>query len=482
MLKKQDQEWLKHLDFIVIDILCLQIALIISSYVRTGIWLPYLDHTLTFHAAVLTLCQLAAMPFLGSYHSIINRSFMYELWKVFRFALGTFALALFYLFVSKHTDATSRLLIGWTLVIYIGLDVIGRALNKRRIFAQRRDKKLLSIVLVTTSRLARRTYDKLFCAQALRNIKLSRIFLMGDPDPTLSAELGGVQVDPLDEHTLDAINHMYVDEVLIVQPDDMGMPRDFISKLINMGITVDYSNSFMEYFTEVHRLGYFDVMSTSSKVVSAVDLAIKRLFDIAGGLVGSFATLIIYLFLAPIIKIKSPGPVFFKQERVGKNGKIFKLYKFRSMYMDAEKRKAELEAQNKISGGLMFKIDDDPRIIGSEKKDKHGNPKGIGNFIRRTSLDEFPQFFNVLRGEMSLVGVRPPTKDEWEKYSPDHRIRLSGRPGLTGMWQISGRSNITDFNEVVALDRYYIEHWSLSLDFHILLKTGVAIFRRKGAV
>jgi lipopolysaccharide/colanic/teichoic acid biosynthesis glycosyltransferase len=262
----------------------------------------------------------------------------------------------------------------------------------------------------------------------------------------------------------------------------MGMPRDFISKLINMGITVDYSNSFMEYFTEVHRLGYFDVMSTSSKVVSAVDLAVKRLFDIAGGLVGSFATLIIYLFLAPIIKIKSPGPVFFKQERVGKNGKIFKLYKFRSMYMDAEKRKAELEAQNKISGGLMFKIDDDPRIIGSEKKDKNGNPKGIGNFIRRTSLDEFPQFFNVLRGEMSLVGVRPPTKDEWEKYSPDHRIRLSGRPGLTGMWQISGRSNITDFNEVVALDRYYIEHWSLSLDFHILLKTGVAIFRRKGAV
>ena len=135
-----------------------------------------------------------------------------------------------------------------------------------------------------------------------------------------------------------------------------------------------------------------------------------------------------------------------------------------------------------FAGGLMFKIDDDPRIIGSEKKDKNGKPKGIGNFIRRTSLDEFPQFFNVLKGEMSMVGVRPPTVDEWEKYSPDHRIRLSGRPGLTGMWQISGRSNITDFNEVVALDRYYIEHWSLSLDFHILLRTGVAIFKRKGAV
>ena len=482
MLKRQDQEWMKHWDFMLIDILCLQLSLIIMSYIREGIWIPYLDHSLSFQAAVLTLCQLAVMPFVGSYHNIVTRSFYYELWKVFKFALTAFLLTLLYFFVSKHTDEASRLMIGWSLVIYVVLDVIARALNKRRIFSHRKEKKMLSIVLVTSPALARRTYDKLFCVQALHNVKLSRIFLMGEYDPDLSAELKGVPVDVLDDTTLDKINHMYVDEVLFVQPDNLGMPKDLIDKLIDMGITVDYSNSFMAYFTEVHRLGYFDVLSTSSKIVSAVDLGVKRLFDIFAGLIGSIATLIIYVFLAPIIKIKSPGPVFFKQDRVGKNGKIFKLYKFRSMYMDAEKRKAELQAQNKIAGGLMFKIDDDPRIIGSEKKDKNGKPKGIGNFIRRTSLDEFPQFFNVLKGEMSMVGVRPPTKDEWEKYSPDHRIRLSGRPGLTGMWQISGRSNITDFNEVVALDRYYIEHWSLSLDFNILLKTGVAIFKRKGAV
>ncbi|MBO6000209.1 MAG: sugar transferase, partial [Spirochaetales bacterium] len=168
--------------------------------------------------------------------------------------------------------------------------------------------------------------------------------------------------------------------------------------------------------------------------------------------------------------------------RIGKNGKVFKMYKFRSMYLDAEERKAELEKQNKISSGLMFKIDDDPRIIGSEKKDKNGNPKGIGNFIRRTSLDEFPQFFNILKGDMSLIGTRPPTKDEWNKYSLSHRIRMSTRPGLTGMWQVSGRSKITDFDEIVALDRYYIEHWSLSLDASILFKTAVVLFKREGAV
>ena len=482
MLKRQDQEWMKHWDFILVDILCLQVSLIIMSYIRRGVWIPYTDHALAFQAAVLTLCQLAIMPFTGSYHGIVTRSFPYEIWKVFKFALSTFLLALLYLFISKHTDDASRLMIGWSLVIYVFLDIIGRTLNKKRIFAKRKEKRMLSIVMVTSPDLARKTYDKLFCVQALHNVKLTHVFLMGGYDATLSHELGDVPVDPLNDFTLDKINHMYVDEVLVVQPDHMGMPKSLIDKLIDMGITVDYSNSFMAYFTEVHRLGYYDVLSTSSKIVSAVDLAVKRAFDIVAGLFGSLATLIIYIFLAPIIKIKSPGPVFFKQDRVGKNGKIFKLYKFRSMYMDAEKRKAELEAQNKIKGGLMFKIDDDPRIIGSEKKDKNGKPKGIGNFIRRTSLDEFPQFFNVLKGEMSMVGVRPPTVDEWEKYSPDHRIRLSGRPGLTGMWQISGRSNITDFNEVVALDRYYIEHWSLSLDFHILLRTGVAIFKRKGAV
>lgn len=134
--------------------------------------------------------------------------------------------------------------------------------------------------------------------------------------------------------------------------------------------------------------------------------------------------------------------------------------------MDAEERKAELMSQNKMEG-LMFKMDYDPRIIGSEKKDKNGNPKGIGNFIRKTSLDEFPQFWNVLKGDMSLVGTRPPTVDEWEQYELHHRSRMSIKPGITGMWQVSGRSDITDFEEVVKLDTEYIENWSIGKAFII---------------
>ena len=149
--------------------------------------------------------------------------------------------------------------------------------------------------------------------------------------------------------------------------------------------------------------------------------------------------------------------------------------------MDAEERKKALMEQNNIADGLMFKMDDDPRIIGSEKKDRNGNPRGIGNFIRNTSIDEFPQFFNVLKGDMSLVGTRPPTLDEWEKYDLHHRVRMSIKPGITGLWQISGRSDITDFEEVVRLDREYIQNWSVWLDLKILFKTVGVVLRHEGA-
>ena len=140
------------------------------------------------------------------------------------------------------------------------------------------------------------------------------------------------------------------------------------------------------------------------------------------------------------------------------------------MVMDADKQKEMLMSRNKIRGN-MFKMDDDPRII-----------PGIGHFIRRTSLDEFPQFFNVLRGDMSLVGTRPPTVDEYEAYSFSHKKRLAMKPGITGLWQISGRSDITDFEEVVELDGRYIDEWDLEMDVKIILRTILVILKRRGSV
>src|SRR6185369_6771664 len=158
----------------------------------------------------------------------------------------------------------------------------------------------------------------------------------------------------------------------------------------------------------------------------------------------------------------------FSQLRMGENGRMFRCWKLRSMYMDAEARKQELMARNEMKGA-MFKIADDPRVT------------KVGEFIRKSSIDELPQFWNVFKGEMSLVGTRPPTPDEVKSYENWHRKRISIKPGITGLWQVSGRNMIQDFDEVVRLDIRYIEEWSLWLDIKILFKTVWVVFARTGA-
>ena len=209
-------------------------------------------------------------------------------------------------------------------------------------------------------------------------------------------------------------------------------------------------------------------MTYANRVAPVGQLLLKRLLDICGALVGCVFLLLLTVVMGPLIKLESPGPVFFSQKRVGRNGRIFKMYKFRSMYVDADVRKKELLEKNEADG-FMFKITDDPRIT------------KVGRILRKTSLDECPQFFNVLKGDMSLVGTRPPTLDEFEKYRSYHKRRLSITPGLTGLWQISGRSKVTDFEEVVRMDVEYIDNWSLGLDLKILMKTIGVVIRGDGA-
>ena len=196
---------------------------------------------------------------------------------------------------------------------------------------------------------------------------------------------------------------------------------------------------------------------------------IKRTMDILAGIVGVILSSPIMLVTVIAIKLDSPGPILFKQTRVGQNGRHFKMYKFRSMYIDAEERKKELLEQNELEGGVMFKIKDDPRIT------------RVGKFIRKTSIDELPQFFNILGGSMSLVGTRPPTLDEVEKYETSQWRRISIKPGLTGMWQVSGRSNIKSFDEIVELDMEYIDNWTLGMDIKIIFKTILVLLKHDDA-
>ena len=253
-----------------------------------------------------------------------------------------------------------------------------------------------------------------------------------------------------------------------------------------MGVTVHENLNIVSDVTGkkqlVEKVGNFTVLTTSINYATTLQTVLKRLFDIIGGAFGCIFTAILFIFLAPVIYISSPGPVIFSQWRIGKNGKKFKIYKFRTMYMDAEERKKELMNSNRVKDGMMFKLEFDPRIIGNKVLPDGTFKYGIGSKIRALSLDEFPQFFNVLKGDMSLVGTRPPTMDEWEKYELHHRARLAIKPGITGMWQVSGRSNITDFEEVVRLDTKYISEWNLGLDLKILFKTVAVVFKKEGSM
>ena len=210
-------------------------------------------------------------------------------------------------------------------------------------------------------------------------------------------------------------------------------------------------------------------MTTAINIVKFRQLALKRLLDIFIALVGLLLTGLVALIIMPIVKKQSPGPLIFKQKRVGKNGKVFDIYKFRSMYTDAEERKKELMAQNDLDTNLMFKMENDPRIF------------PFGQKIRDWSIDELPQFINVLKGDMSVVGTRPPTLEEYKNYELHHFKRLAAKPGITGLWQVSGRSDITDFEEVVALDMKYIQGWSITQDIKIIAKTFAVVLKREGS-
>ena len=224
-------------------------------------------------------------------------------------------------------------------------------------------------------------------------------------------EIAGVPVVAASSDAAAFICQHWVDEVLINVAEEHTYPKKLYEELLEMGIVVHVNLSKIQKTSGqkqfVEKIGNYTVITTSMNYATDRQVLIKRLIDIAGGLVGCILTGIIFIFVGPVIYISSPGPIFFSQTRIGQNGKPFKMYKFRSMYMDAEARKAELMSQNKMSDGRMFKLDFDPRVIGNKILPDGRKKTGIGEFIRKTSLDEFPQFWNVLNGSMSLVGTRP---------------------------------------------------------------------------
>lgn len=284
--------------------------------------------------------------------------------------------------------------------------------------------------------------------------------------------LAHIELKELSLSTLEYVKRHQVDLVIfsvnhLVRRKIEHLIEAFSEMGIDSLITID-SFAIETLETKLEDFGTTNVIRLSPRLFTDGELLLKRLMDIAGALVGCFICILFGIIVAPLIFLEDPGPIIFKQKRVGRNGKYFYIYKFRSMYQDAEAKLQTLKDQNEMQG-FMFKMKNDPRIT------------KVGKFLRKTSIDELPQFFNVLEGSMSLIGTRPPTVNEYQQYSAHHKRRISIKPGITGLWQVSGRSEITDFEEIVRLDCFYIDHWSITGDIKILLKTFAAVFTGKGS-
>ena len=480
MYRKNSNGWLKHWDFIILDLVALQLAYISSYVLRMGTSDLYHNGLYLNIGIIIILIDICTAFFTEPYHGIMRRGYFVEFKNVLKHVFIVSVLVIVYLFMSKQGSMTSRLVISSFIPMAVVLLYAVRIVWKK--YLLKHGNMLYSkinILLVSTSdeidSMLRRVEQNVFNEFDIVGIVLA------DREPEENEMIEGIPVVSKIDTVTEYIQTRWVDALLVGIKKKTLIPEDLFETCVNMGITVhecleDRAGWAGNQF--INRMGGYTVLTSSVRVISSRQAMMKRTIDICGGIVGMILTGIITIFLAPAIYIASPGPIFFSQMRVGKNGKLFKIYKFRSMYMDAEERKKELMKQNRVSDGLMFKMENDPRVIGSEK----GPGKGIGNFIRKTSLDEFPQFWNVLKGDMSLVGTRPPTVDEWKQYEPYHRGRLAVKPGLTGMWQGSGRSDITDFEEVVKLDTKYISEWSFMLDIKILFKTVLIVLGQKGSM
>lgn len=507
MYKRNQRSLLKHADFTIFDLICVEISFLIVLVMRHDIsvvtnifsggvgfnqYSRMLLFLLLIHFSIVTLTE--------PYSGILRRRPWEELVKVVTYNIYSFAGVVIILFAEKTSDTYSRIVLFTFPVINIVFMFVYRQMHKKQLKLRISAGDKQNYILLVAPYEQVKTVVETFRNQSISTVKLVGVVITDvhehqEVAATLDAMLRtnveeevstvalegvgmaihGVPLVGTSDTLYEYARTNVIDEVLICLDGERA--EQIAASFIEMGITthINIQSLIQMPKATMNEVNGIPVITSSVKTVTGSQLFVKRLIDIVLGLMGSIVAIILTILLAPIIWIVDPGPIFFRQERVGKNGRRFRIWKFRTMYKDAEARKAELLEQNKMSGH-MFKLDDDPRIIGAGKK------FSFGKFLRETSLDEFPQFFNILKGEMSVVGTRPPTVAEYKQYELHHKGRLATKPGLTGMWQVSGRSNITDFEEVVKLDKMYIDNFSLLLDFEIMLKTFKVVLGKKGSV
>lgn len=458
----------------LMNALCVVISCLVSIYLvdAVGLLRPWAKRNITGYYVLVAISYFITFVYLHPYSEIFKKRFWKNMFLIFRQNLVFAVVMSVLMMVTRNSMMESRYVYFTFIIINTILMEAFTILYKRYVIGYYSRRKHAVQVGIAT------TYNR--AEEAIKEIRSDwdrKIFGICILDRDMKGKkIGGVKVMANRGNFENWVRAEALDEVVLYVEYYNMLNRVDVKKLVEimeeMGVTVHLNllslDDFADYKKQITYFSGHPMLTISQNMQDYRMLFVKRIVDIMGGLVGSILSLPIIALVAIPLLMESPGGLIFKQKRVGLNGRFFYIYKLRSMYQDAEARQKELEANNTMKGG-MFKMDDDPRIT------------KVGKFIRKYSIDELPQFFNVLKGDMSLVGTRPPTVNEFKEYKDHHKRRLSMKPGITGMWQVSGRSSIKDFEEIVRLDLQYIDNWSLWMDFKILCKTVLVVVKKQGA-
>ncbi len=462
----------KYLLFV--DLCSIILSFLLAAWIRYGsITNDWFNINIYGVAIVIVILLYIVIYYLyDTYSRLFKRGFFVEMTVVIKINLCLAVSLTVIIFLFQKGTYFSRLFFLCFFLLNVLITYIFRLYFKLLLLGvYKKSSSSLKVMVMTTSdqvnRILARIYNENEWEYQITYLTILDKNMIGQ-------KINGIEVKADFYNVFEVAKKEVIDGVFIHIPSDTRMElnlEETVLEFQNMGITVDLSiNTFGLKIHEklVREVSGYHVLTFSSSLLTESQMILKKLIDMLGGIIGSLLTVILTVFIAPAILIESPGPIFFSQVRIGKNGRRFRIFKFRSMYMDAEKRKEELLLHNEMKG-FMFKMKDDPRVT------------RVGKILRKTSLDEFPQFFNVLKGDMSLVGTRPPTETEFYQYENRHKRRLAFKAGVTGLWQVSGRSDIDDFEEVVKLDLEYIDNWSIKMDIRILFKTIEVVLFGKGA-
>ncbi len=448
--------WLRRISLVAVDAICLGLAWKIAQ-IYTCFNIDCFEEKNSFFVLSIIAIQICLIATRGLYEAGDKRRDYFRLIKTVTFSY--FLLLLFgYLYLQDNLFSRETFITVWLLSV--GLISSGRFMVDTAIMRLRKQNLITCPTYLICSLEEKNKATELLEKENCYNlIGWKNVELIASSKGHLAA-------------TIDEIIRGGVAEVFVCSWQSIENRMYLYWKLRNAGVILHIlpiELEAVEQRLELRMLGGIPILNFMPPTITGSDFWIKRYFDFWSSALFVLFASPIYLLIGLLIKLDSPGPIFYKQTRVGLHGKSFQVWKFRTMVTNADQLQKQLEAQNETKDGILFKMKDDPRIT------------RVGKFLRRYSLDEFPQLFNVLFGEMSLVGPRPLPVRDVGKFSQHHFIRQEVLPGITGLWQISGRSDILDFEKVIGLDKTYMENWSLALDLQIILQTIKVILQKKGA-